>query len=114
MEYLLPLIGMLAAVVAILVLAYVATRWIATRGVGGRAAAMGADFCVLRQISLGRAERLLLVRLGENCLLLGVTAGSISLLKELDAEEADEWLTPRDAPAAPGFLDILKENLKKK
>jgi len=113
MEYLLPLIGMLAAVVAILVLAYLATRWIASRGVGGGAAA-GAGFCVLRQISLGRAERLLLVRLGERCLLLGVTAGGISLLKELEADEAEEWLKPKETPAAPGFLDVLKENLKKK
>ncbi len=114
MEYLLPLIGMLAAVVAILVLAYLATRWIASRGVGGGAAGAGMDFCVLRQLSLGRGERLLLVRLGEGCLLLGVTTDRITLLKELEAGEAAEWLKPREASAAPGFLDILKENLKKK
>ncbi len=112
----LTLLGMLAAVAVILALAWWATRWIATRGVGSAFLGnQGAEFCVLRQITVGRAERLLLVRLGERCMLLGVTAASITLLKELNEEEAAYWMTPREtAASAQSFLDVLKDNLKKK
>ncbi len=116
MPELLTLLGMLAAVAAVLLLAYFATRWIAKRGIGGiPGAGTGADFCVLRQIVVGRSEKLLLVRLKERCLLLGVTAGGISVLRELPPEEASCWTQPRQGPEAPpSFLEILKQNLKKK
>lgn len=112
----LTLLWMLLAVVVILVLAYLATRWISTRGIGSiMGAGSGGDFCVLRQIVVGRSERLLLVRVGERCLLLGVAAGGISLLKELEPEEAADWLKPKQqSNGAPSFLDILRENFKKK
>lgn len=110
----LTLLWMLAAVVVVLVLAYLATRWISTRGIGGvMGGGSGGDFCVLRQIVVGRSERLMLVRLRERCLLLGVTAGGISLLMELEPEEAEDWFNPKPN-AAPSFLDILRENFKKK
>lgn len=110
----LTLLWMLLAVAAVLALAYWATRLISTRGIGGvMSGGSGGDFCVLRQIVVGRNERLLLVRLRERCLLLGVTAGGISLLLELEPEEADDWLKPGPG-AAPSFLDILRENFKKK
>lgn len=112
----LTLLWMLVAVVVVLGLAYLATRWISTRGIGGvMGAGSAGEFCVLRQIVVGRSERLLLVRLGERCLLLGVTAGGISLLKELEAEEAEYWLRSRNqTKGAPSFMDVLRENFKKK
>lgn len=110
----LTLLWMLLAVAVVLVLAYLATRWISTRGISGvMGGGSGGDFCVLRQIVVGRNERLLLVRLRERCLLLGVTAGGISLLMELEPEDADEWFNPKPN-TAPSFLDILRENFKKK
>ncbi len=114
LENSLTLLWMLAAVVVVLVLAYLTTRWISTRGIGSVMSA-GGDFCVLRQIVVGRSERLVLVRLRESCLLLGVTAGGISLLKELSPEEAEYWLKPKpQSEGVPSFLDVLKENFKKK
>lgn len=112
----LTLLWMLVAVVVVLALAYLATRWISTRGIGSiMGAGSGGGFCVLRQIVVGRGERLLLVRLGERCLLLGVTAGGISLLKELEPEEAEGWLRPgQEQNGPPSFLDVLRENFKKK
>lgn len=110
----LTLLWMLAAVAAVLVMAYLATRWISTRGIGSvMGGGSGGDFCVLRQIIVGRGERLMLVRLRERCLLLGVTAGGITLLLELEPEEAEEWLRPKPN-AVPSFLDVLRENFKKK
>lgn len=112
----LTLLWMLAAVAAVLGLAYLATRWISTRGIGSvMGAGSGGEFCVLRQIVVGRNERLLLVRMGERCLLLGVTAGGISLLKELEPAEAEYWLRSKtQSKGVPSFLDVLRENFKKK
>lgn len=116
------LLGMLLVVLLILGLAYVVTRWLGTAygGKGGKVSpaslrAGGAErFRVIGQISLGRTERLVLACLGDRCYLLGVTEHGFALLKELEGEEAKEWLR-EEAPAAPAsFMDVLKDNLRKR
>ena len=113
------LLGVLAVIVLILYLAYFATKWIGMRSVPGGTGtlrALGAgDFRILGQIGVGRNERLVLARLGERCYLLGVTEHQITLLRELDGEEAAPWLARSEsAPTAPGFLEVLSETLRKK
>ena len=111
------LVGMLALVVLILFLAYWATRWLGRMQAGGNLRAMtryGEKFCVLAQISLGRNERIVLVRVMERCCLLGVTSEQVTLLRELDEEEAAAWISDKERPAAPGFTEILKENFRKR
>ena len=118
-ESVFSLLGMLAIVVLILILAYWTTRWIGTRGMGGfgpgktKAGGTGT-FRVLGQLSIGRNERLVLVRLQDKCYLLGVTSGSVTLLRELEGDDAREWLSEEGTPAPPDFLDVLKENLRKR
>ena len=111
-------IGMLAATALILALAYWTTKWVASRGPGGLSAGSmsggSARFHVLGQISLGRSERLVLVRLEDKCYLLGVTSGSITLLKELEGDEAKSWLAEAERNTSPSFLEILGESLRKK
>ena len=111
-------IGMLAATALILVLAYWTTKWVAQRGLGGVQAGSisggSARFRVLGQIALGRGERLVLVRLEDKCYLLGVTNGSITLLKELEGDEAKSWLAETERQPAPSFLEILGESLRGK
>ena len=113
------LLGVLAVIVLILYLAYFATRWIGTHSVPGgpgtlRAGGAG-DLRILGQLGVGRNERLVLVRLSERCYLLGVTEHQITLLRELDGEEAAPWLARNEsANAAPGFLEVLSETLRKK
>ncbi len=117
-QNILTLLGMLVAVAAVLVLAWATTRWIAKRGMGGRfAAGPGSGrFHVLRQLNLGQGERLVLVRLGERCLLLGVTQRRISLLHELSETEAEEWLseTEGESAAPPSFWEALQKNLSRR
>ncbi len=113
------LVGMLATVAGVLALTYFATRWIAKRGAprgvrpgtGG-----GGGLELLGLLSLGRDERLALVRLGERCMLLGVTAGRIELLRELTAEESAAWLAgQKDVPTPPpSFLEAVKRELSKR
>lgn len=109
----LQLLGMLACVVGILVLAYGATRVIGMYGASaGRGTRMG-ELCVLRQIPVGRAERLVLVRLHQKCLLLGVAQGGVSVLAELSEEDSAKWLeTPEPAQGAD-FLSVLRGAVKK-
>jgi len=111
------LVGMLVTVILILVLAYWVTRFIGQRGLPGWARGMqnSGELQLLWQLSLGKGERLVLVRLHERCLLLGVTGGGIHVLTELTQEEAALWLQKqKEAPQAPSFLEILRENLPKK
>ncbi len=112
-------IGRLAPVTGVLALTYFATRWIArcaaprgvSPGTGG-----GGGLELLCLLSLGRDERLALVRLGERCLLLGVAAGRIELLCELTAEESAAWLAgQKDGPTTPpSFLEAVKRELSKR
>jgi len=110
------LFGMLAAVGGILVLAYATTRLVA----GGKLFRLPGNgenrFRVLAQLNLGKSERLLLVELGERCLLLGVTAYSVQSLLELSPEEAAQWTAERETGAAPapGFLEALQKNWQRK
>ena len=113
------LLGVLAVIILILYLAYFATRWIGTHSVPGGAGTLRADgaanFRILGQLGVGRNERLVLVRLGERCYLLGVTEHRITLLRELDGEEAAPWLAQSESTSAPpGFMEVLSETLRRK
>ncbi|WP_427911994.1 flagellar biosynthetic protein FliO [Ramlibacter sp. MMS24-I3-19] len=63
---------------------------------------------VAAQLPLGARERVVLVRVQERLLVLGVTAQQITLLGE-----ADPAAMP-PAPAAPDFGSLLKQALGKK
>lgn len=113
----LSLLGMLLTVVGVLVLAYWVTRLIGRHGMPGWAKAPAGQGCleILWQASLGKSERLVLVRVEKRCLLLGVTSGGIQVLTELSEEEAGPWLQRPGASAdTPSFLDILRDNFPKK
>ena len=109
---------MLAAVAAILAAAYLTTRWLglySARKTGFRPRAASGRMRVVAQLAVGRGEQLELVCIGQRCYLIGVGAGGVSLLREFDPEESLELLA-RDGEdaAAPGFMDALKENLRKR
>ena len=113
------LLGVLAAVILILYLAYAATKWIGTHSVPGGAGTLlmngSGKLRMLCQLGVGRNERLVLVRLNERCYLLGVTEHQITLLRELDDGEAAEWLAESaNDGAPPGFMDVLGDALRKK
>ena len=112
------LLGVLAVVVLILYLAYFATRWIGTRSAPGGSGTLRVSgnekLRILGQLGVGRNERLVLVRVGDRCCLLGVTEHQITLLRELDGDEAAEWLAHGEQPSAPSFTEILSQNLRKK
>lgn len=118
------LLGMLAVVGAILAMAYWCTRFVGRHGWAGFGGQGSAGFGgvrqrgslnVLRQMNIGRGERLLLIRLGNRCLLLGVTNGTITVLAELSEEEAEPFLINWETNAqSPKFIDALRDCMTKK
>ena len=111
-------LGMLVLAVAILFLAYWATRalgvWQMKHAAGTFLGAGAERFRVLAQLSLGRAERLMLVQVQESCLLLGVTQYGVALLKELRAEEAAALLEQQAAASPARFAEVLRDGLRKR
>ncbi|WP_242472394.1 flagellar biosynthetic protein FliO [Ectothiorhodospira mobilis] len=90
--YLLQLVlGLGVVIAAILVLGFVLRR---TGGVGGR---LSGEFRVLGSVSLGARERMVLVQVGEQQLVLGVAPGQVRTLHVLD-----QPLEPRGTAAPAG------------
>ena len=114
---LLSLLGVLAAILLILALAYWTTRFLGTQGsraLPGLLTGSGDPaFAVLAQLGLGRGARLVLVRLGERCCLFSVTERQVQLVRELEPSESEHWLAGTTESPPPGFLEVLGEALKK-
>ena len=115
LDSLFSLIWMLVCVLAVIVLAWLFTRYVAGRG-GTIGVPGGSErFRVLARLSLGREQSAVLVKAGEKYLLLGVTATKITVLKELTAEEAETvYVLPPDQPAPPSVGEALRTVLKQK
>ena len=115
LDSLISLIWLLVCVLAIVVLAWLFTRYVAGRG-GMIGASGGSErFKVLSRLSLGREQSAVLVKAGEKYLLLGVTSSKITVLKELTQEEAEAvYVPPPDQPTPPSFGEALRTVLKQK
>jgi flagellar biogenesis protein FliO len=74
----------------------------------------GKGIEILAQRSLGKDQRLLVARVGERCFLLGVSAGGISNLAELSAEEAEFWKEPPEGAQPSGFRESFSRILQRK
>ena len=111
-------LGMLAIAILILVAAYWVTKALGTwqmKGAGGAFQISGTGrIRILSQVSLGRNERIVLIALGQQCFLLGVTAEGVTVLKEYSGAEAEELGREPAAAQTAGFREILRENLKKR
>ncbi|SFM39580.1 flagellar protein FliO/FliZ [Ectothiorhodospira mobilis] len=85
------LLGLAVVIAAILVLGFVLRR---TGGIGGR---LSGEFRVLGSVSLGARERMVLVQVGEQQLVLGVAPGQVRTLHVLARP-----LEPRGTAAPAG------------
>jgi flagellar protein FliO/FliZ len=68
---------------------------------------------VLAQVSVGAKERVVILRVGDARLLLGVASGQVSLLRELAAEQVAVLSVPTTAAPSerPSFASLLKKSL---
>ena len=103
----------ICAILGVLVLAYLFTRYVAGRGQGGGPSRLGKRMLtILDQVAVGKDQRLLLVRAGETYYFLG----SITCLEKLTAEEAEARMGGADGAAAPkmGFQEALHSALEQR
>ena len=111
---LLSLVGALAVIGAMLVLAYYATRLLALRVPKGFAMARGERHMqVLEQMPVARDQKLMVVQVGQRFFLLGATANNIQTLAELTPEEGQQWHQGPEEGAPPSFREALLSQLKK-
>ena len=89
-EELIDLLWAILVVAAVPVLAYAFTRFVAGRA-GGTFRYRGRRITVLEQVTVGRDQKILLVKLGEGFYFLGSTQGAISCLVQVTPEEAERW-----------------------
>lgn len=114
-ESLLSLLWMLLCVVAIAVMAYLFTRYIAGRGGFGQvSAACRGQLRVLGRVSVGREQSIVLIQAGEKYYLLGVAASGVSMLERLTKEEAQTMCPNLDQPPPPGFREAFGEVLRQR
>ena len=113
-EEVLQLIWALVVVAAVLVLAWLFTRFVAGRMSGGAPLGLSKDKPVklLAQLSVGREQRVLLIQVGEQYYLLGAAQGGVTLLDKLSEEESAE-LRRQAPPADPGERMGFQKALKK-
>lgn len=110
---------LLIAVVLVLGLAYLFTRYVAgnhtlqsPRGKNGKMLA------VVEQTYMGRDRQLVLVQAGDRYFLLGNTPTQITTLAELSAEEVEKWREKErqmgEEGQTPSFAQSLQEILKQR
>lgn len=95
---------------AFVVGAVYALAWLMRRlrnGVGANAPGL----MVVSQVSLGARERAVLLRVGEQHLLLGVAAGSVRLLQEVTVTAAPAAAHTAPAGERPNFRELLRRSL---
>lgn len=116
MREVLSLLWALLVTGLILALAYWFTRHVVGRmAVGGPG--HGRRLAVLEQITVGKDEKLLVVRMGERVYFLAVTQGGVTTLRELSPEEAAPWLDDQAGPqltAGDSFAQALRRVLEQR
>ena len=109
------LVGALAAICAVLALAYLFTRYV----VGRTALPRGLrqrHMVLLEQLPVGKDRALLLVQVGERIYLLGAAPGGVTCLETIPEEEAAQWRAEPAEGAAQGtsFQAALRDVLRQR
>ena len=109
---------MLVCVVAVIGLAYWFTRFVVGRGLipGAGRQQGGKQMEVLSQQTLGKDQRIAVVRVGTRYFLVGIAANSVSMLAELTEEDITCAEVSPEAPAEGqlSFREALDAVVKKK
>lgn len=112
------LLWALFAVILVLILAYLFTKYAAGRLGNGMRFRKG-KMTVLEQLPIGRDQKLLLVRVGENVYWLGVTSGGITRLEKISGQEWNKLEQDMGEQVAEGgqklnFQEALKKVLEQR
>ena len=110
---------LLIAIVAVMGLAYLVTRYIA--GIQSPLSQRGRNakmLHIVEQVYMGRERQVVLVQAGERYFLLGNTPTQITTLAELSAEEVEVWREKEQQTGedkqTPSFAQSLQEIVKQR
>lgn len=113
LDELASLIWSILLIIVILVLAYLFTRFVAGRSGGGILRYRGRRITVLEKVTVGKDQKILLVKMGEHYYFLGCAQGGISCLEQVSQEESDRWNQESEAQKANAQEMSFREALKK-
>ena len=113
----LSLVWALAVIAGVLALAWWFTRYVVGRRARTRTA--GRSLELIEELPLGKDQKLLLVRVGEQVQLFGAAPGGIARLGALSPEEADRLIRDREQsgggpgmPFSEALLQVLRQRKK--
>ncbi len=106
-----PLLVSIIVLGGILYLAYTASRYI---GLSAARQSSAKHIRLLDTLSLGSERAILVVKIGERQLLLGVTSGGIVNLAELAEKDVQELLVEQKPEAHPKFAEMMSRLGKRK
>ncbi len=111
---LIPLILALLAVVAVIYLSYVFSKFLAV----GAGKVSGARYMrIVDRMPLGQDKMIAIVQVGDSYYLAGITSQNIQILKEIAGEELIEMGPPQNVAVLPqmaSFKSTLEKHLGKK
>ncbi len=112
------LLWLLVCVVVVIGLAYWFTRVVVGGGlpVGGKRKPGAKQMEILFQQTLGKDQRIAVVRVGKRCFLLGIAPNGVSLLSELSEDDIVSAEEPPEASTdgQPSFREALDTVIKSK
>jgi len=97
----------LFVLIAVLLLAYISTRWLGKRAVGGQTR---GNIEILDRQYVGQDKSLMIVRAGKQTMLIGITSGQITKLTDIDPSE----LKKSEGVQAADFQSIIRKVLESK
>lgn len=105
-------VGTLLAVILILYLAFVCTKYI---GKTGKIKGSSRYIRLIDQIVVGQDRTIAVIRAGSSYLLLGITSSGINVLKELNEEDMEELdIDPEQEIQIPDFKTVMDKLGKRK
>jgi flagellar protein FliO/FliZ len=104
------LLKTIVALIVVIALAWIFLRWGLRRLIPG--SRPSPDMRVLARMPVDGRRSLLVVEAYGHYLLLGVTEGGVTLLKELTAEEIAAAERKRAAAPSKSFAEVLREKLR--
>lgn len=107
----LSLISMVISVVLICFLAYFITRKLGTNNLFNINQKQG-KMRVYDRLILAPNKSIVIVKVGQRLFLLGVSNENISLITELDANQAENWFEKEQI--SPNFTDVISNIINKK
>ncbi len=117
-ESLFSLVSTLLIIVAVLALAYLFTKHVAGRlYTGGANSFRSKRMQVLEQLSLGKDQKLVIAKMGDDLYFLGITQSGVSCIEKIPQETAQKWADEDeqklDKQPEVNFSDILRKATEK-